>query len=75
MSDSGAFLAGAGWVLLGVLMILGRNLYASFMLMLLRGFDRKKLDTEGVRRFCSIGMAAFGGLVVIIGVVSAVGAL
>jgi hypothetical protein len=75
MRDSTAIFIGAGAVVLGILMILARNLYASFMLMLLRGFGDGSLATKGMGRFCRVGMAAFGGAVVVIGVVVAAGGL
>jgi hypothetical protein len=73
MRDQPTILIGVGAVVFGVLMILGRNLYASFMLMLLRGFGNGSLATRGMGRVFSIGMAAFGGIVVVIGIVIAAG--
>lgn len=73
MRDQAAILVGA--VAFGALMILGRNLYASFMLMLLRGFGDGNLATRGMSSVFSVGMAAFGGVVVIIGIAIAAGGL
>lgn len=75
MRDSTAILIGGGAVVFGILMVLGRNLYASFMLMLLRGFGDGSLATKGMGRIFRVGMAAFGGVVVVIGVVVAAGGL
>jgi hypothetical protein len=75
MRDSTAILIGGGAVVFGILMVLGRNLYASFMLMLLRGFGDGSLATKGMGRNFRVGMAAFGGVVVVIGVVVAAGGL
>lgn len=75
MRDSTAIFIGVGAMVFGILMIVARNLYASFMLMLLRGFGNGNLATKGIERICSLGMAIFGGVVVVIGVVVALGGL
>lgn len=75
MRDSTAIFVGVGAVAFGMLMILARNLYASFMLMLLRGFGDGSLATKGMGRICRVGMAAFGGVVVVIGVLVAAGGI
>ncbi|MDQ0241503.1 hypothetical protein [Arthrobacter bambusae] len=75
MSDSTAILVGVGAAVFGMLMILARNLYASFMLMLLRGFGDGTRATKGMGRLFRVGMAVFGGVVVVIGVAVAAGGL
>ena len=75
MRDPATAFLGVGAVVFGVLIILGRNLYASFMLMLLRGVGNGNLATKGLSRVFSVAMAAFGGVVVVIGVAVAAGGL
>jgi hypothetical protein len=75
MRDPAAIFIGVGAVIFGILMVLGRSFYASFVLMLLRGIGNGSLATKGMGRICRIGMAAFGGAVVVIGVVVAAGGL
>ncbi|GAA5199924.1 hypothetical protein GCM10023346_40840 [Arthrobacter gyeryongensis] len=75
MRDPATTLLGAGVVVFGVLIILGRNLYASFMLMLLRGIGNGNLATKGLSRILSVAMAVFGGVVIVIGIVVGAGSL
>ena len=60
-------------VVFGVLIILARNRFARSMMEQLRGF-KKDITSEGLRRFCAIGLAMFGALVIAIGVSIAIGA-
>ncbi|MDQ0632385.1 hypothetical protein QFZ40_000294 [Arthrobacter pascens] len=71
MRDPTTAFLGAVAVVFGILIILGRNLYSSFMLMILRGVGNGNQATKGVSRVFSVGMAVFGGVVIVIGIVVA----
>jgi hypothetical protein len=54
-------------VVFGVLIILGRNRFARSTMEMLRGL-KTDITSERLRRFCAVGIALFGAVVIVIGV-------
>jgi hypothetical protein len=78
-STTEAFAIATMCLVAGTLMILLRNRFArstvESLLDIKPNLQIEKAAEEGLRRFCSIGMAAFGATVIIIGVAIAGGVL